>query len=261
MEVKGIEGNINVSVINKKDMTWDVGFNASYNKRKITNLTLIDDNAAAIDVGDISGGTGIHLKYNAVNQTPGAFLVKKQVYNADGKPIYNLYEDLNGDGVSDDKDKYYYHSPDPKVTMGFSTSFTYKKWSVSTVLRANLGNYLYNNVASNYGISYNLLSVQSNINNASRDLLYTGFSGLSGYHYLSDYYVKNASFLKMDNFGIGYNFGTLGNSKANLKLSANVQNVFTITKYDGIDPESVSGIDNTLYPRPRTFTLGLNVGF
>ena len=201
------------------------------------------------------------MKYNAVNQKPGAFLVKKQVYDAAGKPIYNLYEDLNGDGQVTEADKYYYHSPDPSVTMGFSTSFSYKKWTLSTVLRANLGNYIYDNVSSNFGVNYNLLSVQGNINNAARDFLYTGFSGNSGYQYLSDYYIKNASFVKMDNLGIGYDFGKITKSgKLNLRVSANVQNVFTITKYDGIDPESVSGIDNNLYPRPRTYTLGLNIG-
>ncbi len=261
MEVKGIEGNINLNIIDRTDVNWTVGFNASYNKRKITNLTLIDDNSAAIDAGDITGGTGIHLKYNAVNQKPGAFLVRKQVYDAAGKPIYNLYEDLNGDGQATDADKYYYHSPDPSVTMGFSTSFSYKKWTFSTVLRANLGNYIYDNVSSNFGVNYNLLSVQGNINNAARDFLYTGFSGNSGYQYLSDYYIKNASFVKMDNLGVGYDFGRISKSgKLNLRVSANVQNVFTITKYDGIDPESVSGIDNNLYPRPRTYTLGLNIG-
>jgi len=261
MDVKGIEGNINLNILNKPDMSWTVGFNASYNKRKITNLTLIDDNSAAIDAGDITGGTGIHLKYNAVNQKPGAFLVKKQVYDTNGKPVYNLYEDLNGDGQITDADKYYYHSPDPSVTMGFSTAFSYKKWTFNTVLRANVGNYIYDNVSSNFGVSYNLLSVQGNLNNAARDLMNTGFSGSSGYQYLSDYYIKNASFLKMDNLGIGYDLGKLSKSgKGSLRLSANVQNVFTITKYKGIDPESVSGIDNNLYPRPRTYTLGLNLG-
>ena len=261
MDVKGIEGNINLNLMDKADMNWTVGFNASYNQRKITNLTLIDDNSAAIDAGDISGGTGIHLKYNAVNQRPGAFLVRKQVYDTQGKPVYNLYEDLNGDGQITDADKYYYHSPDPNVTMGFSTTFSYKKWTLSTSLRANLGNYIYDNVSSNFGVGYNLLSVQGNLNNAARDFLYTGFSGSSGYQYLSDYYIKNASFLKMDNLGLGYDLGQLSKSgKANLRISANVQNVFTISKYKGIDPESVSGIDNNLYPRPRTFTLGLNLG-
>jgi iron complex outermembrane receptor protein len=262
MEVKGIEGNINLNLIENKDMNWTVGFNASYNDRKITNLTLVDDNAAAVGAGGISGATGIELKYNAVNQSPGAFLVRKQVYDADGKPIYNLYADVNGDGKSDATDKYYYHTPDPKVTMGFSTSFNYKKWTLSTVLRASLGNYIYDNVSSNFGVNYNLLSVHGNINNVARDFLYTGFSGLNGYQYLSDYYIKNASFVKMDNLGLTYDVGRfLKNSSANLRISANVQNVFTISKYDGIDPESVTGIDNNLYPRPRTYTLGLNLGF
>ncbi|MEJ5996048.1 SusC/RagA family TonB-linked outer membrane protein [Pedobacter sp. Du54] len=257
MEVRGIEGSINFNAINKSDVTWDINFNAAYNKRKVTNLTLNPNPGASLDAGDLTGGTGIHLKYNSVGYTPGSFLVYKQVYNAKNELLEGVYEDLNGDGVINSSDQYFYHSPDPKVTIGFSTSFTYKKWSINTVLRANIGNYVYDNVSSNFGVRSNILSTQSIINNAARDIFSTN---LSNNQFLSDYYMKNASFLKMDNIGLGYNFGKLA-GKTTLRLAANVQNVFVVSEYKGLDPELTSGIDYNLYPRPRTYTLGLNVGF
>jgi iron complex outermembrane receptor protein len=193
---------------------------------------------------------------------PGSFFVYKQVYNADGKPLEGVYQDLNGDGAVNDADQYFYKSPDPVITLGFNTSFTYKRWTASTVLRANFGNYIYDNISSNFGIRNNVLSTQGILNNSTSDLYNTNFSGASGVQYLSDYYIRNASFLKMDNAGLSYNVGKLSKTgTASMRISANCQNVFVVSKYKGIDPESVSGIDYNLYPRPRTYTLGLNVGF
>ena len=130
---------------------------------------------------------------------------------------------------------------------------------MSTVLRASVGNYVYDNVSSNLGVRSNILSPSGLVNNANPDVLFTNFSGNQ---YLSDYYLKNASFLKMDNLSLGFNAGNiLRNGTANLRVSANVQNVFVVTNYDGVDPELSNGIDYNLYPRPRIFSLGLNVGF
>ncbi|MFC4213425.1 SusC/RagA family TonB-linked outer membrane protein [Pedobacter lithocola] len=259
MEVKGIEASLNFVAIQKENITWDFGFNMAYNKRKITNLTLNPDPGSKVSAGDITGGTGVTLKYNAVNQIPGAYFVYKQVYNASGAPIEGVYADLNSDGVINTNDQYFYKSPDPNFTFGFNTSFTYKKWTASTVLRANLGNYVYDNVSSNFGIKNNVLSTQGILNNSSRDIYNTGFQNNQ---FLSDYYIKNASFLKMDNVGLAYNVGKLSqNGNTTLRISANCQNVFVVSNFKGVDPELISGIDYNLYPRPRTFTLGLNVGF
>ncbi|WP_316734909.1 SusC/RagA family TonB-linked outer membrane protein [Pedobacter aquatilis] len=259
MEVKGIEASLNFVAIQKENITWDLGFNMAYNKRKITNLTLNPDAGSKVSAGDITGGTGVTLKYNAVNQVPSAFFVYKQVYNANGVPLEGVYEDLNKDGVINTSDQYFYKSPDPNFTFGFNTSFTYKKWTFNTVLRANLGNYIYDNVSSNFGIRNNVLSTQGIINNSGRDIYNTNFQTSQ---YLSDYYIKNASFLKMDNVGLTYNVGKLSaNGNTTMRISANCQNVFVVSEYKGVDPESVSGIDYNFYPRPRTFTLGLNVGF
>ncbi|WP_443944683.1 SusC/RagA family TonB-linked outer membrane protein [Pedobacter sp. AW1-32] len=259
MDVRGLEASLNFSAISTENVHWDFGVNMAYNKRKVTNLTLNPDPGSKVSAGDITGGTGITLKYNAVNQIPGSFFVYKQVYDASGKPLEGVYADLNGDGVVNTSDQYFYKSPDPNFTFGFTTSFSYKKWSVNTVLRANLGNYIYDNVASNFGVRSNILSSQGITNNASADLLNTGFTTTQ---YLSDYYIKNASFLKMDNLGIAYDFGRISKtSNTNIRMSLNCQNVFVVSKYKGLDPELTSGIDYSLYPRPRTYSLGVNVGF
>ena len=261
MENKGIEASINVAIIKTDDIQWDMGVNVTYNNNKITNLALNPNPNATIGAGDVTGATGLTLKWHRAGYTPYSFLVYKQVYNQAGAPIEGVYADLNEDGAVNDQDKYFYKSPAPKYVLGFNTAFTYKKWTLSTVLRGNIGNYIYDNVSSNFGVARNVLSPSVLINNASSNIYETNFTGNQ---YLSDYYVRNASFLKMDNAGLAYNLGRLSpNSNTTLRLTANVQNVFIISTYKGIDPESnpSSGIDNTLYPRPRTYSLGVNVGF
>ena len=259
MEVRGIEANINFAAIQGENLNWDFGFNLAYNKRKVTNLTLNPDPGSKVGAGNIAGGTGTTLKWNAVNQIPGSFFVYQQVYDANGRPLEGVYVDRNEDGIINTSDQYFYQSPDPKLTVGFNTALNYRKWTLSTVLRANFGNYVYDNVSSNLGVRSNVLSPSGVINNTGSDFLNTGFTQVQ---YLSDYYIKNASFLKMDNVGLSYNLGKLSeNRNTTLRISANVQNVFVISDYKGLDPELPSGIDYNLYPRPRTYTLGLNVGF
>jgi len=259
MDVRGAEFSLNFAAIKNDNIRWDFGFNMAYNKRKVTNLTLNPDPAGKQGAGDIAGGTGVTIKYNAVNQIPGSFFVYKQVYDGNGMPLEGVYADLNSDGVVNSSDQYFYKSGDPDFTFGFNTAFSYKKWTLSTILRANLGNYVYDNVSSNFGIKNNVLSTAGLINNTGADFLNTNFVTSQ---YLSDYYVKNASFLKMDNLGLTYDAGKIfKNRNTNLRITANCQNVFVITKYKGVDPELTDGIDFKLYPRPRTYTLGLNVGF
>lgn len=260
MTSDGAELNLNFVPVQTKNIQWTVNFNAAYNKSKITKLTQTKDSSfKGFPVGGIAGATGQTIQEQFVGHEPNAFLVYRQVYKANGRPIEGAYVDLNGDGaINPIDDQYFYHSPYPKWIFGFSTHFNYKQWTFSTVLRANVGNYVYNNVASNQGIAYNM-AVNSYLANASSDILNTGFVFKEQQ---SDYYVQNASFLKMDNIGIAYHFGNVFHSgKTNLTVSANVQNVFTITKYDGINPEIYSGIDNNVYPVPRVFTLGINLDF
>lgn len=260
-ETKGIEFTLNAIPVKTKDFSWSVNYNIAYNNNKITNLSLVPGvQNVTVATGAISGATGSTIQEQSVGSTPYSFYVYKQVYGANGKPLQGVYADLNKDGIINDNDRYLYKSPFAKVIMGFSTQFDYKKWSLSTVLRANLGNYVYNNTAANLGTSRNIINQPVGIlGNASTDFYNTGFNNNQ---YQSDYYVQNASFLRMDNAGLGYNFGHITSNKhLTLRVNANVQNVFVITKYKGLDPEIASGIDNNFYPRPRTYTLGLNLGF
>jgi len=263
MTNKGVEFNINFQPIRTKEVTWDIAFNATYNENKITKLTISNDPSyAGVLTGGISGGTGNTIQIQSTGYSKNSFYVFKQVYDPiTKKPIDNLFDDLNRDGIINQNDLYRYKSPDPKEFFGFSTNLAIKKWSAGFVLRASLGNYLYNNVASSTGTLRNIMNPIGYINNGSTDVLNTNFSGTGTNYYMSDYYVQNASFLRMDNMNVGYNVGKVLNDKASLRVSANVQNLFVITKYKGLDPEISGGIDNNFYPRPRTFVLGLNLNF
>lgn len=259
MNNKGIEASFNVIPISNNDMHWDIGFNFTYNKSEITQLTLNDNNAdypGAI-FGAVAGGTGNMLMIHSVGYRPSMFYVYKQLYTPDGKPIDDGYVDLNGDGVINEKDRYHFKSSVPDYYMGFNTSFSYKNWSIATSLRASIGNYLFNNTNYDMGTLAQVLNPNTFLMNTVPDLQNTMFYVKQD---LSDYFVENASFLKMDYIQIGYNFGKIFNG-LNLRANATVQNVFTITNYSGIDPEIQGGIDNNFYPNSRTFSVGLNLNF
>ncbi|MEO5892495.1 MAG: TonB-dependent receptor [Ferruginibacter sp.] len=250
VENKGVEFQVNATPVRTKRYTWDVSFNAAYNDSKITNLTATKDSTYP---GTLIGS----IQINSVGYSPSAFYVYHQQYNKSGQPIEGVYADVNGDGIINQRDLYRYQSPAPKFVLGFSTQFSIDKWSVSTVLRANLGNYMFNNLATG--------ALQSNIFNSLGYLANTLTEiQKSGFYYgqqSSDYFVQNASFLKMDNLQLAYNAGKLFGDKVGVRISANCQNVFTVTKYTGIDPEIYGGVDNALYPRPRIYVLGVNLQF
>lgn len=259
IENKGVEFSISGSPIRTKNFNWDAGFNVTYNNNKITNLTAVSDPGFAGNItGGITGGTGQSIQIHSVNYNTFSYYVYKQVYDQDKKPLEGVYADLNGDGEINQKDMYRYKSPFPKVMLGFNTQLNYMKWTLSTIIRSNLGNYMYNNVASNFGVERNILNPNNILGNSTTDINNTGFYNNQ---YQSDYYVQNASFLRMDNIGLGYNVGHVLGNKMSMRLNATVQNVFVITKYKGLDPEVNGGIDYNLYPRPRTFVLGLNLDF
>jgi TonB-dependent starch-binding outer membrane protein SusC len=255
LENKGIEFNINGQIISKKDMNWSLGFNAAYNENKITKLTKTDDpNYTGVDVGGIGGGVGNFIQNQRVGFPSNSFFVFQQVYGSDGMPIEGLYVDRTGTGgtvTSNNLNKYHYKKPAPDVTLGINSRFSYKNFYLSFSGRANIGNYVYNNVAS--GATYSSVYLQSGYyNNVPKMINNSKFTNTQ---YFSDFYIENASFFKMDNMSIGYNFAKF----LNPRLSFTVQNVFTITKYSGLDPEVNGGIDNNFYPRPRVFVLGLNL--
>ncbi len=251
VENKGVELSIEATVIKNKRYSWEVGFNAAYNQNKITNLTATKDSTYP---GTLTGNGVIQI--NSVGYQANSFYVYHQQYFK-GRPVEGVYADVNGDGIINQKDLYRYKSPAPKFLLGFSTQFTYGKWSANTVLRANIGNYMYNGLATG-SVRSNVLNPLGYLANSLNDIYNTGFINSQSQ---SDYYVQNASFLKMDNVGLSYNFGKIMHEKVGLRVSFNCQNVFTVTKYTGLDPEIYGGIDNVIYPRPRTFVLGANVQF
>lgn len=263
MKNEGIEFNINAQPIRKEHFTWDAGFNVTYNKNTITNLTVVPNDPSYIGFpsGTIAGGIGGQFAFiNSVGSPKNTFFLYQQVYDTNGKPLEGVFVDQNNDGIINSSDLHRSKGSDPKVFLGFSTNATYKKWNAGLVMRANLGNYLYNNVYSQTGNLSQILGTAV-LYNASTNYLETNFKGGNGQQILSDYYLQNASFLRMDNISLGYRVGSLFKNKANLQLSANLQNVFTITKYSGLDPEVGSGVDNNIYPRPRVFSFGMNLGF
>ena len=258
IESKGFEFTINTVPVRRSDFNLEVGFNFTYVDPKISKLLLNPDPSFQGNrFGGFGGGTGNTIQIHSVGFQPSSFFVYKQVYDFNGNPIDGLYEDLNRDGIINDEDLYRYMAADPRFFMGLSSNFNYKKWSGGFVLRGSVDNYLYNAVASNIGVRRGIINPLGWINNGSRDFLNTSFENNQ---YFSDYYVQNASFARMDNINLGYHVGEVFKG-ANLTISANVQNAFVITKYTGLDPEFNGGIDNTFYPRPRTYTLGINLGF
>jgi len=259
LENKGFEFSLNAIAIQNNDFTWNIGANIAYNENEITKLTRVDDpNYIGVITGGISGGTGNNIQIHQVGKPASSFFTYKQVYDTDGKPIEGLYEDVNGDGVVNESDLYVGEQSAPKVMLGLNTNLTYKNWDFSMSGRANLGQYVYNNMASSRGFYNNMQVSGEYLNNISSDVFNTGFNSAQ---YLSDYYVQNASFFRMDNITLGYNLSSLLNNNMKMRVYTSVNNAFVITDYDGIDPEVNGGIDNNVYPRPRTFLLGVNVNF
>lgn len=262
MENRGMELLLNARVVNKKDLNWDLGFNATYNNNEITRLTTVDDpNYPGVLVNGINGGTGNTIQIHSTGFNRASFYVYQQVYDAQGKPLEDVYVDRNKDGMISDKDLYRFKNPDADVYLGLNSQVSYKKWNAGFVMRASIGNYVYNNVASSTGTIRNIFNPLNYLNNGSRDVLNTNFTGSGSRYLLSDYYVQNASFLRMDNINVGYNFGRVFGNRAGLRVNAHAQNVFVVTRYDGVDPEISGGVDNNFYIRPRTFVLGFNLDF
>lgn len=255
METDGLEFLINVKAIKKENLTWDFSFNVAHYNPKITKFNDVAE-GYLIQTGGISGGTGNTIQAHLVGYTPSSFYVYQQAYGANGKPLEGVYVDRNGDGKIDVNDKYLYKSTTPDATIGFSTSLKYKNWDLSTSLRAVIGNYVYNNFAS-----------QSNVQNiATNDYLQNISSvaasyGFKNVQFWSDIFVEDASFVRMDNLTLGYNFKDIFSKGSSLRIYGMAQNVFVITDYSGVDPEIFGNIDNGFYQRPKIYSLGLNFNF
>lgn len=254
----GVEIAINATPIETKDWTWSVSANATWLDNEITNLSTNPNSATKTYTNVGTAFDSYYVQTFTEGAAPYAFYVYKQVYDQEtGRPVEGLYADLNGDGVVNGDDRYLYHSPAPDWMLGLSTSVRWKRLTLSTSLRANVGNYVYNGTAMSTG-ALNTMSYNSyQLNNLHSSFLDTRFTTRQ---YQSDYYVENASFLKMDNIQLSYNFGQI-TKWCSLNMSAMVQNVFTITKYSGVDPEVQSGIDSSVYPRPRIYSLTVGLDF
>ena len=257
VDSKGIEVSLNATPIQTKDWEWNLSYNFTWQNMKVKNLSLTQGGSQT----NVKVGPSIDAyQFQVLSEgyEPYMFYVYHQLYDSEtGKPIEGAYADLNGDGEINDADLYRYHSPAPKYIMGLSTSLRYKQLTLGMSFRANIDNYVYNGMGMSTGawetVSYN----NSQLNNLNASFLKTGFKTRQ---YLSDYYVENASFLKLDNLSLSYNIGKI-NKWASLTVSAMVQNVFTITGYSGTDPEVPNGMDNSFYPRPRTYSVSLGLQF
>ena len=267
MKNTGIELSIDWKAIQNNDWTWQLTYNFTYNKNEITDLSGVSDNGAPVPTGFGVGGTGTTAQANQVGYPAWSYYVYQQVYDANGRPIENLVVDRNGDGVISGDDRYLYKSPTPPVIMGFSSRLEWKNWDFGFNTHAHIGNYVYNNVVRG-GVNHspNAIWAQSAyLGNRPTATLAYGWQTDQMEAKLSDHWVQNGSFFKMDNITLGYTFSELfktGSYKGlGGRIYGTVNNVFCITKYDGIDPEISSGNDDNLYPRPISFVLGLNLNF
>ena len=260
----GFEFAANWRAIQTKDWSWQIGYNLTWNKNKIDELVANGGKDykilhGGLAVGD-SGSDGVKAWH--VGKPVEAFYVYQQVYDANGKPIEGQYVDRDGNGILNSDDRYYYKKSTPDVTMGFTSKLIWKNWDFGFSLRASINNYVYNGVEagnSNLALTNTYLGkAWHNVINMAREKNWQSATVRGA---LSDYYIQNASFLKCDNITLGYSFSNLFGLKANGRVYATVQNVFTITEYKGLDPEIDGGYDGNIYPRPFVGILGVSLNF
>ena len=265
----GLEFSINAKPIVTKDFTWDLSYNIAWNHNEITDLVGGDDDFYQIVQNtSISRGNSTRIQANKVGEPVNSFFVYQQVYDENGKPIEGMYVDRDGNGRIDDGDRYFYKKPSADVIMGLTTRFLYKNWDLSMSFRASLGNYVYYDFLSNRAVvSQSGLYTNSTLHNTTPEAVALGFTGVGAGNdnYLSDYFVRNASFLKCSNITLGYSFPALfkvgGHETCSGRAFVTAQNPFIISKYKGIDPEVSNGIDSNPYPRPFSIQIGLNLNF
>jgi TonB-linked SusC/RagA family outer membrane protein len=261
MTNKGVELSLTGKIISRKDFYWDLTYNVGYNENELTGLTLLNDPNVFFKTGDaISGAVGNKIKANQIGYPVNSFSVYQQVFGSDNMPVEGLYVDQNSDGkITEAGDLYLYQKASPDYLMGIASRMTYKNWDFSFSGRVSIGNYVYNNVASNYGNYKGLYNSGNNYTgNVLKSVTKTNFENPQ---YFSDFYVENGSFFRMDNINFGYNFQNPFGNSTRLRVSATVQNAFVVTNYSGLDPEVFNGVDSNVYPRPRTFVVGVELGF
>lgn len=263
----GVEVTLSWKAIQTKDWYWTIDYNFTYNRNRIDNLTGASSDGLPVPNTSIVIGTDKYLEYNAVGNPANSFWVYQQAYDKNGKAIEGAMVDRNGDGKISNEDRYFYKSPTPPVTMGLSSRLEYKNWDLGFTLRANIGNYVFDNISQGFkNVSPNALWASSNFMcNKTAQAVADDWQTDDVTSNLTDRWIHNASFLKLDNITLGYSFASLFKTSGWHGLSgrayATASNVFTITNYDGIDPEVFNGFDDNLYPRPFSVIVGLNLNF
>lgn len=258
LENRGVEFSINTIPYRTSNSTWELGANLTLNKNEITKLTSTDDpNYLGVLTGGISGGVGNTIQIHSVGFPANSFFVYEQVYDANGTPIEGLYVDRNQDGKITQDDRYRYENPVPNAVIGFYSNYRRGNFDIGFGARANIGNFVYNNLQSEgayYNRLYGSVGYLNNVESHISDIDFTVPQ------YFSDHFIQDASFLRVDHITAGYNFNNLGKLRK-LRVSLSVQNPLLFTKYEGLDPEVFGGIDNNVYPRSRTYMLGVNASF
>jgi TonB-linked SusC/RagA family outer membrane protein len=250
MENKGIEVELNYTVVDTEDFGFSLSYNVAMNDNTITRL----ENEQ--NVGSL--GLGNNLQRHEEGKSPFAYYVYKQIYDANGKPIEGAYADLNGDGLINIDDRYFYKDPYADVLMGLTANLRYKQFDLSVVSRASIGNYSYNQMSASSNLSQ--ITNLNRLSNVHQDYLDTGFLFFSDKNTVSDHYIQNASFFRLDNITLGYTFENAIQDNP-LRIYLTGDNLFVATNYNGIDPEITGGIDSNFYPRSRAIALGLDLTF
>ena len=253
----GVEVTVGAKPVITNDFTWNTAVNVAWNKNEITELQGGTETVA----GRLSDTAGTPIQWHIVGEPAFTYKVFEQVYDNSGNPIEGQYVDQNHDGVINDDDLIKYHSRDPKVTISWNNNFQWKNWDLGFTLRANIGNYVYNQLGYDGCRVYSVAAAQYQLGNllADRPLFTNSATGENLKR--SSYFVENASFLRCDNITLGYTFRDLLQEKLTLRIFAAVQNPFVITKFTGLDPEEFGGIQTNPYPRPITTTLGIVATF
>ncbi len=263
MQNKGVEFALNFIPVQTNDWHLSIGVNGTFQDTKITKLNATDIEGFYIPVSTLSHGTGSTIGRHQVGYAPFSYWVLQQLYDENGMPIQNAFVDRNEDGIINEADKYCAGDPNPDFYYGLNLKLSYKNWDFGFNGHGSLGYKVFNDFASNNSTAYFDVNA-GNLPNFATAVNRTGFTQISGdYQYYSNFYLEDASFFRLDDINLGYTFKEIGNWGGNIRVAASCQNVFVISKYSGIDPEITdpNGLDKTFWPRPRTYSVRLNINF
>jgi iron complex outermembrane receptor protein len=259
LESKGVEFSLNATPYRTKNSELNFGVNLTLLNAEITKLTATEDpDYPGVPVGGIAGGVGNNIQIHRVGFAPSSFLVFEQVYSENGTPVEGVYVDRNGDGMVDTDDQYVYENPAADAFLGFTMNYNINKFDFSFAGRASFGNHIYDNNLSNRALYSTIVNRDGFVTNTVPAITEVDFANPQ---YFSDFYIRDASFLRLDHITAGYRFDDVIGAGSSIRTFLTVQNPFVISDYDGLDPEVQGGIDNNIYPRSRTILLGVGANF